>query len=131
MIITLRNFDIPTATAQQRRHGANGRTWRSPGMTLAIATWKAALEPHTPAKPLEGPVKLCLSLHYHGRGKEPRYKVTRPDLDNTAKVVIDVMTSLGFWHDDNQIAVLELCKYVVPWASNVVIEVLPLDFTPA
>lgn len=126
MIISLANFDIPTATAQQRRHGANGRTWRSKGLTLAIATWRAALEQYAPEKPFEGPVKLCLSLHYHGKCKEPCYKVTRPDLDNTAKVVTDVMTSVGFWKDDNQIAVLELCKYVVPWSSGVVIDVLPL-----
>lgn len=122
-IVINNNFKIPSATAQQRRHGANGRTWRSPGLALAIATWRAALEPHAPHAPMWGAVALHITFYYHGRCSDPRRKTTRPDLDNLAKVVIDAMTAVGFWRDDSQVVSLSLAKYVVPWEEGVVIEV--------
>ena len=40
-----------------------------------------------------------------------KYNVTRPDSDNAQKILQDVMTQLGFWHDDAQLAVTMTSKY--------------------
>ena len=37
-------------------------------------------------------------------------KVTRPDVDNCSKTIIDVLTKCGFWSDDSQICTLLLSK---------------------
>ena len=37
-------------------------------------------------------------------------KITRPDVDNCAKTLMDVLTKQGFWVDDSQVTTLILCK---------------------
>jgi Holliday junction resolvase RusA-like endonuclease len=37
-------------------------------------------------------------------------KITRPDVDNCAKTIMDVLTKQGFWHDDSQVSCLILIK---------------------
>ena len=44
-----------------------------------------------------------------------QYKTTKPDVDNMAKLLIDVMTECGYWHDDGQVSQLLLTKY---WCQN-------------
>jgi Holliday junction resolvase RusA-like endonuclease len=34
-----------------------------------------------------------------------------PDVDNLAKLTLDVMTDAGFWGDDGQVAILHLSKW--------------------
>jgi Holliday junction resolvase RusA-like endonuclease len=34
----------------------------------------------------------------------------RPDVDNSAKLILDVLTGRGFWHDDSQIDELRITK---------------------
>ncbi len=34
----------------------------------------------------------------------------RPDVDNSVKLILDVLTRLGFWHDDAQVDELRLTK---------------------
>ncbi len=38
------------------------------------------------------------------------HKTTRPDIDNAAKLLIDVLTNAIFWHDDAQITDLRIRK---------------------
>lgn len=37
-------------------------------------------------------------------------KITRPDVDNCAKTLMDVLTKQRFWLDDSQVTTLILCK---------------------
>ena len=37
-------------------------------------------------------------------------KTTRPDVDNCAKTIMNVLTKQGFWVDDSQVTTLILCK---------------------
>lgn len=39
-----------------------------------------------------------------------QWKTSKPDLDNSVKSLQDVMTRMGFWKDDSQIAFLKLKK---------------------
>lgn len=85
------------------------------------------LYPYRPQKPLEGALKLEIKWVYPFRKSEPKknridelYCYTRPDVDNLCKLLFDVMTRLGFWLDDSQIADLHFVKY---WSDNPRIEI--------
>lgn len=91
--------------------------------------WKAdiaaAAAPHKPTAPISGPVRLRLVFsiarpkgHYIAgkmergiRPSAPFYHVGKPDADNLAKAVMDAITTTGaIWHDDAQVAMLEVRK---------------------
>lgn len=99
-------FDIPSATAQQRGHGAHGKTWPSLGLKAARAAWQALFERHRPKKPLEGAIAIQFILWYYRKGLahdavQPR--VVRPDVDNLTKVIFDALMAAGVILDDASI----------------------------
>ena len=107
-------FDIPSTTAQQRRHGANGRNWRTPGLKAAQAAWQALLEKHKPVTPMTGPVAVDISLIYHRKlsGREPiEPRIERPDCDNIVKVILDAMVRAGYFEDDRQVYCIGVQKF--------------------
>lgn len=71
---------------------------------------------YRPEKPLTGSVGLYITWMFPTDKKKEwgRPKTTRPDLDNMAKGILDVLTELKFWRDDNQVVELCLVKY---WSS--------------
>ena len=80
----------------------------------------ALLREHAPASPVTGPLALNVVWCYPWRKSEPKknriagFKPcdTRPDVDNLAKMLLDVMSGPGgFWNDDSQIAVLTFSKF--------------------
>ena len=89
------------------------------------------LYPYRPEKPLEGALKLKIKWVYPFRKSEPKKNrqgellcCTRPDIDNLCKLLFDIMTRLGFWLDDSQIADLQFTKC---WSDNPRIEILIKD----
>lgn len=44
------------------------------------------------------------------KAQETFPKITRPDLDNMAKTVLDGLTAAGCWQDDSQVSNLQLIK---------------------
>ena len=91
--------------------------------------------PHQPAAPLEGPLTVKLTFTWpftiaeakkHKKLKDDTafacQKTTRPDVDNCAKALLDVMTDACFWHDDAQISTLILCKQS-GWVAGINVEV--------
>ena len=78
----------------------------------------ALIAPYTPEKPLEGPLRLSVEWSYPWRTSEPkknrargfRMCDTKPDCDNLTKQLCDILTRLGFWLDDAQVADLRFCK---------------------
>lgn len=107
----------PTATAQQRRHNRSGASYLPPAAKRARATWKAILERYRPADvPLGGPIAVELVFTWPWRDADKSRTVTlkhdsKPDLDNIAKLVLDVAGECGYWLDDSQIWHLDLYKY--------------------
>lgn len=100
-------FVPPTATKQEHRISTQGGRVT----VFPSASWAAAeddliahLERYRPKRPIDGGVMLeatwCFPLSGHADG-EPR--VTKPDCDNLMKGLKDVMTLLGWWHDDAQV----------------------------
>ena len=114
----------PKGNAQQKgafvRPGKGIRFFKKKAVVEAERTWHALLYPHRPAVPFEGPVSLCLHLTYPWRKGEKKRNIakwarmpieTRPDVENVAKGLIDVMATLLFFRDDSQIASLSLSKH--------------------
>lgn len=74
------------------------------------------LKPYKPSKTLTGPVAVYITWYFPTDKKKlwGKPKVTRPDTDNMAKGIIDVMTHLKYWTDDNQVCESCFLKY---WSS--------------
>ncbi len=77
---------------------------------------RAHISLHVPIHRYEGTVRLttwwCFPVtgnHHNGE-----YKTSKPDTDNLVKMLKDVMTDLGFWNDDAQVASEVTEKY---WAD--------------
>jgi Holliday junction resolvase RusA-like endonuclease len=112
-------IDPPTTTAQMKRMAiVNGkpRFFHSRAMKAQVETWELFLAKHRPAQPLDGPLALSVAFFYahtreSRRDGETTFKATRPDLDGVCKHFIDTMQGAGFFHDDGQIARLELEKW--------------------
>jgi crossover junction endodeoxyribonuclease RusA len=73
---------------------------------------------HRPETPMQGPVSLEVVFTFPWRKSESKKRLaepwawndTRPDLDNMAKLIGDVLTKCGFYRDDSQVAMLYLKK---------------------
>lgn len=74
-----------------------------------------------------GPVSviiLCLA----SRPKTTKLAAPKPDVDNYAKGVLDVITKDGrFWHDDTQVTSLTVSKRWTTDAPGILVSIIPLD----
>lgn len=114
-------FIPPTATAQQRRHTRSGISYLPANVRRAQSLLYAEFLPHRPSSPMEGPLAVVVEWCFpHPQASSVGMKLrkipktTRPDLDNLAKLALDVMTRCGYWRDDSQLAVLTMRKYYSP-----------------
>lgn len=77
------------------------------------------MAPHRPDTPLEGPLRLQLTFYFQPPKSMPQKRLallplakdTKPDLDNLAKQVCDVMQATGFYRNDSQISKMTLGKF--------------------
>lgn len=75
--------------------------------------WK--LKPFVPAHPMEGALSVEITWMFELKAcKAPHYKTTRPDLDNLEKGLLDVLGTMGFFHDDAQVVDKRTDKWAVP-----------------
>lgn len=114
-----------TYQANQRIHINHATGKRHIGQSAKGRELKAELSrlfrPSRPDSPLSGPLELDLTLVYPYRKAEAKSnlgkfipKPTRPDCDNLAKAIQDVMGEDGFFNDDGQIVHLFIAKYWGP-----------------
>jgi Holliday junction resolvase RusA-like endonuclease len=98
-----------------------------------VNAWKEALfieaKRHKPFEPLAGAVRCKIVFtfrrpksHFTSKGllrdDAPFHRKSKPDLDNLAKAVMDVLTQVGYWRDDAQIVELSLMKmYATEYAE--------------
>lgn len=106
---------VPPKTTHQAkkivRIGGFSRLADKPELTEVISDYMSILRPYAPDKPITGAVVLKLEFVFPWRKSEPkknrvlgrRPMTSKPDWDNLAKTLVDVMTKLGFWVDDSQI----------------------------
>lgn len=104
---------IPSGTSQMKRvNHSTGRFFEGPKLREAREEFERQLRPFAPDHPIEGPLRLevCFTYFTKDKKKDKQWKTSRPDCDNVVKLLQDVMTKLGYWNDDSQIAVLKVSK---------------------
>jgi Holliday junction resolvase RusA-like endonuclease len=53
---------------------------------------------------IEGPIRIDIMFSFKRKGNKPReFKISKPDLDNLDKAVMDALTDAGVWGDDAQV----------------------------
>jgi Holliday junction resolvase RusA-like endonuclease len=127
----------PSVTAQQKRlRIVRGRPMFFHGQRMREQeqTWTALLAPHVPDKPVAGPLSLSMRLiypHLKSARKRDRSlivpKGSKPDADNVAKHIIDLLSRLRFIEDDQSVARLIIEKYFGPEAFiGIRIQIAPM-----
>lgn len=118
---------VPTATHQQKNtkvvRGANPKLdkvvyFNPPNVVDAIRLFNTSLLPHIPDKMIEGEaVRLTTYWLFPTKVKKNvgKLKITRPDTDNSIKLLKDEMSKLKFWKDDALVAIDQIHKY---WADE-------------
>ena len=72
---------------------------------------RASLEKHKPEAPLEGALELSVTWCFPKQGfPDGTPRILPPDTDNLDKGLKDIMTSMGWWEDDAQVAVEHIAK---------------------
>lgn len=107
---------VPTVTHQEKQiHVVNGKPvfYEPDDLKAARAKLLAHLGQHVPEKRFTGPIRLttwwCFPVT--GKHKNGEYKTSKPDTDNLTKLLLDCMTSCGFWKDDSLVVSLVAEKY--------------------
>lgn len=117
----------PKTTHQDKRIvyiAGRSRLADSSKLTDVVADYLSLLRPYAPAIPITGPVAFRVEFVFPWRKSESKRNralgkipmVSKPDWDNMAKTLVDVMTKLGFWRDDAQIFSGRASKF---WGDSV------------
>lgn len=109
----------PTTTHQQKKVAVrNGKPifYEPDDLKVARSQLMANLGKHVPMQAFNGPIRLYVKWCFPITGKRTngQYKHTRPDLDNSQKLLQDCMTQMGFWKDDSLVVSLVTEKF---WAD--------------
>lgn len=113
---------IPKGQPRPRAFAVNGKARVYDAGTAE--GWKgcvaAAARQYLPREPLGGPLSLSVSFqmprpksHVGKRGllpSAPREHLSKPDVDNLLKAVMDCLTTLGAWRDDTQVVEVRASK---------------------
>jgi Holliday junction resolvase RusA-like endonuclease len=136
-------FIVPGVPTGQPRHRSRiaktgaGRQYvqtYEAGVEHPVHGWKDALVryalPHRPATPLTGPVQVGLWFRFAAPranisrpATAPRLRriwhTSKPDPDNLAKAVLDVLQEVGYFASDAQVAGLGITKcWVLPGGAS-------------
>jgi Holliday junction resolvase RusA-like endonuclease len=82
-------------------------------LKAARSKLEAHLGQYAPTAPYTGPVQLMVKWLFPiiGNHLPGEYKTSKSDLDNLAKMLLDVMTHLGYWKDDALVSSMVLEKF--------------------
>lgn len=114
---------VPTTTHQQKQlnlklsiEKGKPMFYEPENLQQARSKLMAHLGQHVPEKKYNDPIRLYVKWCFPVTGKHTngKYKYTKPDIDNSQKLLFDCMTDLGFWKDDSLIVSLIAEKF---WAD--------------
>ena len=113
----------PKTTAQQKGvafTGGRPRFYKKAKVAATETLYSLLLRKHAPKAPLGGPLQVWVEITFPWRKGDSQAvrrlwkripHPVRPDADNLEKTLLDVMSKLGFWSDDAQVADLRLRKF--------------------
>lgn len=120
-------FTIYTRPVGQMRaratiRGRHATVYKAAKQEQNEQTLAALMVAHRPSTPMDGPVLLYVNAVFACPASKSKKwtnealrgqirPTTKPDADNIAKHIKDVMTQLQFWHDDKQVAELVVRKW--------------------
>lgn len=108
--------------------GGRAMFFKSKEYTACHDELSLRLKRYAPKEPIKGAVALHVKLIYPFLKNTPKYlrecgelwKGTSPDCDNLVKGLKDVMTELGYWKDDGQVARLIVEKvHAADWGIEI------------
>lgn len=115
------HMDLPTVTFQDKKLTVNKKTGKpiiydSYDLKKLKANFRCSLIDHLPDEKFKGPVMVVTKWCYgiKGNHKDGEWKITKPDVDNLNKALLDAMTGVGFWKDDSRVTRLISEKF---WAK--------------
>ena len=103
----------PTATQQEKKINFKTKhVYPDARAADARAKLRAHLAKYAPDTPLPGPIHMTVIWGFPSSEKHQNgdWHTDKPDGDNLQKALQDVMTELGFYMDDCQIAQLQVSK---------------------
>jgi len=115
---------VPVAKARHRtvRCGPGVRTYDPKADEATTAKWVLKAQVHE--APLNGPLHVVVEFYFSSPKKGKRiYHVTKPDLDNCIKFILDVGNGI-IWADDKQIVGLSAIKSYGDPRTEIVVEVV-------
>jgi Holliday junction resolvase RusA-like endonuclease len=122
MVFTVFTKPVGQMRARACIRGKHASTYKARDQEQREQTLAALLAPYAPGTPMEGPLRLHINATFaipHSKSKAWQQAaligdirhISKPDADNIAKHIKDVMTGLGFWGDDKQVADLVVRKW--------------------
>lgn len=119
---TLHCKPVGQMRARSRVIGRHAATYKDPAQEAQEQTLASLLAPHAPREPVDGPVTLFVDAYLPLPKSKPKkwqaaarageiIPTVKPDADNLAKHLKDVMGQLHFWLDDKQVADLRVRKF--------------------
>lgn len=119
----------PQPRARATVRGGHARMYNpSTADAWKTAVRVAASEAGLMGEALDCPIKLELQFQFQRptshstkagiKPSSPQYHTQRPDLDNLAKAVMDALTDVGVWEDDDQVFDLRVTKGWEPKTSG-------------
>jgi Holliday junction resolvase RusA-like endonuclease len=119
------SFEIPIEPKSQKRDritsfGGHARSYKDKAQSQYEGKVAALIAQYRPDKPLEGALSLfidCLLPIPVSKSKKWKYQamngfihpIGKPDLDNCAKNILDIMSGV-FFRDDKQVVILQVSK---------------------
>lgn len=117
-------FDLPkrpTTTSQQKGvsfQGGKPHFYEKSKVKNQRALYKAEIRSAfaragLPIKYFNGSISASIEFYFGVKDKRlwGRYKPTKPDVDNSVKLLLDVLGDLHFWRDDAQVVALNIEKF--------------------
>jgi len=105
-------FEIPIqAVAKQRPRFSNGKVY-TPQKTRNFENDIIYFVSRESVVKINGPISARIEVFYQKPKSIPKrvlWKVTKPDIDNLAKSVLDALNGICY-HDDNQVSELYISK---------------------
>lgn len=124
----LKNYEIefdlpyrPTATSQQKGVNCRGvvpKFYEKNHVKAQRTLYKTAIRlafgrSGVPLPYFNGPVAATITFYFGVKNKRlwGRYKDTKPDVDNSVKLLLDAISDLHLWRDDAQVVILKVAKF--------------------